>query len=444
MLDILFIPFEYLMKFCLIISGNYYFIALFFFALIMQIVLLPLAIKQHKSTIMQKKMRPKEMAIRNKYKGRNDRATQQKMTLEIQEMYKENGYNQFASCLPLLLQLPIILILFSIVRSPIQYSSTSAALEADLSSGVIYTEAVDLVNEYKDKELYEEGGNYSEYEKDLNTVLTVLGAEEKEVTEKDENGTDVTVKKYEYNPDKTKGANSQMELTKLIQGDKEYFVDLAEENGLTIKSDVQIETPFAAEYKDALPKFDLFGVITLLDTPPFSLNILLLIPLLVFITSYFGGVINRKIMGAPAGAENNPMANGWFMKWGMPAMSCYFAFQVPAAVGVYWIWRTVVGGVQPIVLNRFYPMPVISEEEIAAFEKEMKKKKKKKVIMIEVDEDDETYRDLEIKGRPAIGSEKSVNNSNGSKKKFVVNNKIEMLSADDDEEETTEEDTTEK
>ena len=116
MLKPLYSLFSLVMKFCLSISGNSYLIALFFFALIMQIVLLPLAIKQQKSQILMAKIKPKEMAIREKYKGRNDQVTRQKMTMEIQEMYQKNGYNQFGGCLPLLIQLPIIIYSWRRVR----------------------------------------------------------------------------------------------------------------------------------------------------------------------------------------------------------------------------------------------------------------------------------------------------------------------------------------
>ena len=75
-MDFIYDIFSYLMKGCLYISGNHYIIALFFFALAFQIILLPLAIKQHKSQIKMAKVKPMEMAIREKYKGRTDRATQ--------------------------------------------------------------------------------------------------------------------------------------------------------------------------------------------------------------------------------------------------------------------------------------------------------------------------------------------------------------------------------
>ena len=66
-MSFIYVPFSYLMKLCLAISGNHYIFALFFFALLMEIVLLPLAIKQQKNQIKMAEVRPKEMAIREKY-----------------------------------------------------------------------------------------------------------------------------------------------------------------------------------------------------------------------------------------------------------------------------------------------------------------------------------------------------------------------------------------
>ena len=98
-----------------------YLLALFIFALLVKLILLPFGIKQQKNSIKQAMVRPKEMAIRNKYKGRNDQRTQQKMQTEVMELYQQEGYNPAAGCLPLLIQLPIILILYKVITNPLQY-----------------------------------------------------------------------------------------------------------------------------------------------------------------------------------------------------------------------------------------------------------------------------------------------------------------------------------
>ena len=81
------------------LTGNYV-IALFLFAIIVEIVLLPLGIKQQKNSIRQAKLRPKEMAIRKKYAGRNDQATQQKVTMEIRSCISARTSTPWAVACP--------------------------------------------------------------------------------------------------------------------------------------------------------------------------------------------------------------------------------------------------------------------------------------------------------------------------------------------------------
>jgi len=112
-------------------SQQNYLVTLFLFAVVMKILLLPFGIKQQKNSIKQAKLRPKEMAIRNKYKGRNDKATQQKLSEEIMKLYQEENVNPMSGCLPMLIQLPILFALYGVIINPITYISThSGAVEA--------------------------------------------------------------------------------------------------------------------------------------------------------------------------------------------------------------------------------------------------------------------------------------------------------------------------
>ena len=104
-----------------VMPANSYILTLFIFAIIFEVLFLPFSIKQQKNTIKQATLRPKEMAIRKKYAGRNDQATQQKVTQEIQELYQKENFNPLGGCLPLLIQLPIIIILYSVVIDPIKH-----------------------------------------------------------------------------------------------------------------------------------------------------------------------------------------------------------------------------------------------------------------------------------------------------------------------------------
>lgn len=113
------------------LTGNYM-TAMLIFALVVEVLLLPFGIKQQKNSIKQAKLRPKEMAIRNKYKGRNDQVTMQKMQAEIQEFYQKENFNPMGGCLPMLIQLPVVIALYNIIINPMKYvvGFTSAQISA--------------------------------------------------------------------------------------------------------------------------------------------------------------------------------------------------------------------------------------------------------------------------------------------------------------------------
>lgn len=102
------------------ITGHYL-IALLLVALLVKLVLLPFGIKQQKTAQKQVKLRPKELAIRKKYSGRTDTPTMNKMNAEIQDMYREGGYNPLGGCLPMIIQLVIVMIIYRVMMNPLQY-----------------------------------------------------------------------------------------------------------------------------------------------------------------------------------------------------------------------------------------------------------------------------------------------------------------------------------
>ena len=118
--DIINIPLGWILKIGYELTNNYA-LALFFFALVLQIILFPLGIKQQKNSVKQASLRPKEMAIRNKYAGRTDKVTQQKLNEEIMQLYQRENFNPMGGCLPMLIQLPILFSLYNVVISPLKY-----------------------------------------------------------------------------------------------------------------------------------------------------------------------------------------------------------------------------------------------------------------------------------------------------------------------------------
>jgi YidC/Oxa1 family membrane protein insertase len=120
--DIISKPFGILMRGLYLLTNNYM-IAIFLFTLICEIILIPMQIKQQKNQIKQASLAPRTAAIRKKYAGRNDQATQQKMQNEIMDMYQEEHFNPASGCGTLLIQFPIIILLYNVIRKPLTFIS---------------------------------------------------------------------------------------------------------------------------------------------------------------------------------------------------------------------------------------------------------------------------------------------------------------------------------
>ncbi len=432
LIDYIYVPFEYLMKGCLWISQNSYFFALFFFALAIEIVLIPLSIKQQKSSIQQAKIRPKEMAIREKYKGRTDKVTQQKMNMEIQNMYQETGYNQFSGCLPLLIQLPIILILFTIVRNPITYASN---ITKD-NSNFVKESAAKVVEFYEAEKAalvegkFETSDEYKALIKEIEGYEAKIGAKKKDTSDDDGLAYDF----YELDPSieaKTlRKTYAEMYVSRFILKGEDEVKTLVAEGKLDSSFEQKYAETELASYKDRLPNYQLWKL-DLINKPDFKENAwLLLIPLLVFLTSFLSTKIMRKLQPQPVGPDGNPAGGGLFLEVGMPLITAIFAYSLPATIGVYWIWRTVIGIGKSFLMAKVMPIPQVTEEQLAEARKELKgKQKKKKVITIEVDEDDDSFNDRIVSGPRSSGSSSNNNSSDPSKR---TPRRIEMLTADDD------------
>lgn len=93
-----------------------YAISLVLFTLVYKLILLPLSVKQIKNTKKMQEYQPELLRLQERYK--NDREKLNEMTMKF---YQEKGYNPTSGCLPLLIQFPIIIALFYVIRMPLTY-----------------------------------------------------------------------------------------------------------------------------------------------------------------------------------------------------------------------------------------------------------------------------------------------------------------------------------
>lgn len=343
--------------------GGQYVVAILVFALLVEILMLPVSIKQQKNSVGMAKLRPKLAKIEKKYAGRNDQVTLRKKQEEIMELQKNEGYSPFSGCLPLLLQLIIVgFILYPIIQNPLRYMlDTSQSFSDALISYATSPRAL--------------GGLGISLSSKNNVIelLSILDAEK-------------------------------------IEGIKNF--------------------PLIANGKEC------YDVFTALDIPNFTIgkinlgrvpkiiDILVIIPILNVALQWVSMKLTRKWTGnsmAPAGAADaQTNASLKMMDIMMPLMTLFIMFQVPALIGIYWLFRSGVSLLKQYIMKLAFPIPRYTDEELREMEKAERAKQKAENDIIKskpkyrslhyIDEDD--YDELpEIKSSTpassrAINSEK--------------------------------------
>ena len=91
-------------------------LAIILFTIIVNLLMLPLTIKQQKFSKLSAKMQPEIQAVQNKYKGKKDQESQMAMNQEVQMVYAKYGVSPTGSCVYLLIQMPILFSLYSVIN----------------------------------------------------------------------------------------------------------------------------------------------------------------------------------------------------------------------------------------------------------------------------------------------------------------------------------------
>lgn len=93
-----------------------YGVALILFTFAIKILLLPLGLKQQKSMTKMQVIQPKLEALKEKYGD-----DKQKLQQETAKLYKEYNVGCAGGCLPMLIQLPILIMLYRVIQQPLEY-----------------------------------------------------------------------------------------------------------------------------------------------------------------------------------------------------------------------------------------------------------------------------------------------------------------------------------
>lgn len=324
--DILRVPIAFILKIChsfcnMLGVGNYLF-ALLLFAIIMQILLLPFGIKQQKNSIRQASFAPKIAAIRNKYKGRNDKATQQKIQQETMDLYSKENFNPMGGCLPLLIQMPILFALFRVITMPLRYLCS------------IPTDAVNKMVEICNK--LSSNGSVSKVVPYANIASNDGYAQIKLVSNL-----------------RALGEGTSNQIARLAGAKDFAFSKLPDFKMFGGKIDLS-EAPSAVVERDGF------------------LTWMILIPIITIAALIFSQWLTKKFTyQAPESKEAQKGCGMKVMLYAMPLLSGYFAYIVAAAIGIYWIFRNLLSLLQQIILSKTMPLPVFTEEDYKQAEREM-------------------------------------------------------------------------
>ena len=286
-----------------------------------------------------------------------------KMNDETKAVYAKYGTSPTGSCLPLLIQMPILFALYRVINSiPAYISQVKEAFYPLVSNIMKNSEAVEFIKSSASAQMYAKKDFTLE-----NTIIDVLNV------------------------------FSSAEWTSLA----EKFPDLGE----TI-----------SQTQDMLNQYNNFLGLNIAETPwnmvttAFSAGAYLaligalIIPVLSGLTQWISVKLmsNKETEQPQSDSEMaNSMASSMKMMNNiMPIMSIYFGFILPAGMGLYWVISAVVRTVQQIVVNRWIKKLDIDEEIKKNIEKYNKKREKQglppqkispatKIVEKEVDEEKE-------------------------------------------------------
>lgn len=104
-----------------------YGITIIVFTLVMRVLLLPLSLKQTKSTVRMSAIQPEVKKIQEKYKKDPQKAQQ-----EVMKIYKENNVSPMGGCLPMIVQFPILIAMFYVFQK-INYNGAGFLWLTDLT-----------------------------------------------------------------------------------------------------------------------------------------------------------------------------------------------------------------------------------------------------------------------------------------------------------------------
>ena len=311
-------------------------LAIILFTLVVNICLLPLTYKQQKFSKLSSRMSPELQAINKKYQGKRDNESMMKMQEETKAVYAKYGVSQTGSCLPLLIQMPILLGLYRVIYSMPAYVTQMKDTYLSLVTKLANIEgAAEFLQGFKN-------GNY--FSKQFKSEEFVQGSEYMQ-------NTFIDVLNKASSAEWTSLAEKFPELSSDVNRVYEQISHYNDFFGLNI-GDSPIDI-----MKNALSSGQYLLVLGAV-----------LVPVLAAFTQW----LNTQLVPQPNAKDmqDNPMmASMKTMNVTMPLLSAFMCLSFPAGMGIYWIAGAVIRGIIQVVINKHF-----DKMDIDALVEENKKK----------------------------------------------------------------------
>lgn len=309
-------------------------LAIILFTIVVNLLMLPLTIKQQKFSKLSAKMNPEIQAITAKYKGKRDQESMMAQSTEMQAVYAKYGVSQGGTCVQLLIQIPILFALYNVIRAIPAYVTKIGVTFRVLASKIIEVDGgAFLQNPVVDGE----------------TVSTIAN----------------TVKMYGKAMTNGNISNGIVDvLNKLSSSDLNF---ISEHYGLADLTTAQGELILSNETtRGLIDTYNNFFGLNMGDSPwnlitsamaVGAIGIVIgavMIPLLSAVTQW----INVKLMPQQENKGDDQasamMQSMKTMNMVMPLMSAWLCFTLPAGMGLYWITGSVVRGIQQVAINKYF------------------------------------------------------------------------------------------
>lgn len=288
-------PMGYIIEFIYNLVQNYG-IAIILFTFLIKLALSPLNIKSQKSMKKQQQLQPILAELQKKYA--ND---QEKLSRETMKLYKDNNVSMAGGCLPLLIQMPILVGLYQVIQRPLSY-----LLHVDFNAPEVITRVYNLRDTF--------------------------GAATKLAEQTEEN----LARSY------------QMTVSQWSEqaGQTDWSINF-NMFGLNLAGTPSEAMTYINELLNG-------------NTAHLGTVLLLIIPIFAIIASIGTMLVQKMLTKNPSAdaksdsAQNSAAQMSNTMMWMMPVMTGFFTFTLPAGIGLYWIVSSVTQIIQQVVLNIYF------------------------------------------------------------------------------------------